>query len=147
MKTYIIALVALLVAGCATVSTEIVQYKPAVQYPPGESVEVLLQKPERPHLEIALVEARGGSEAELLNTAREKARLLGAHAIVKLETERVYHEPTPVYDPWYEPFYWGAYRWRPYPPFAHPWGPYRYVGGGVSYVLKASAVRYLDVEK
>src|SRR5688572_30517396 len=143
-------LLVLLFAGCATVSTEVAQYNPAVQYPPTPSAEVLLQKPARPHVEIALIETRGGSEAELLNTAREKARLLGAHAVVKLETERVWHEPVPVYDPWYDPFYhfyWAPHRWRAYPQFPHPWGPYRYVGGGFSYVLKVSAIRYLDAEK
>ena len=141
---YLAAAFAVLLSGCATVATEVVQYNPAVQYPPTQSVEVLLQKPARPHIEIALIEASGGSEAELLNTARERARVLGADAIVKLETERVYHEPIPVYDPWYDPFYFGYYRHRPFPPFPHPWGPYRYVGGGFSYILKASAIRYTD---
>ena len=140
----LVAVCALLLSGCATVATEVVQYNPAVQYPPTQSVEVLLQKPARPHIEIALIEASGGSEAELLNTAREKARVLGANAIVKIETERVFHEPVPVYDPWYDPFYFGYYRHRPFPPFPHPWGPYRYVGGGFSYILKASAIRYTE---
>jgi hypothetical protein len=140
----LVAAVALLVAGCETVSTQIVQYNPAVQYPPTQSVEVLLQKPARPHVDIGLIEARGGSEAELLNTAREKARALGADAIVKLETERIYHEPVPIFDPWFDPFYFGYYRHRLFSPFPHPWAPYRYVGGGFSYVLKAAAIRYTD---
>ena len=145
----LIAACALVLAGCETVSTKVVQYNPAVTYPPTPSVEVLVQKPTRPHAEIGLVEASGSSEAELLNAAREKARELGADAIVKLETERVWHDPVPVYDPWYDPFYYGFYPrrgWRPYP-YAwgpYPWGPYRYVGGGYSYVLKATAIRYTD---
>lgn len=139
-----LAVLLALLSGCATVATEVVQYHPSVQYPPTQSVEVLLQKPARPHVDIGLIEARGGSEAELLNTAREKARALGANAIIKLEVERVYHEPVPIYDPWYDPFYFGYYRHRPYPLFPHPWGPYRYVGGGFSYVLKAAAIRYTD---
>ena len=149
MRRHLIAAVFLLLSGCATVATEVVQYNPAVQYPPTSSVEVLLQKPARPHVDIALLEARGGSEAELLNTVREKARTLGANAIVKLETERVYHQPVPVYDPWFDPFFggWGHYRYHPFAPFPHPWGPYRYVGGGFSYVLKATAIRFLDGEK
>src|SRR5687768_17395748 len=121
-------------SGCASVSTQIVELNPAQKYPPTQSVEVLLQKPTRPHTEIALIESRGGSEAELLNDAREKAKALGADAIVKLETERIYHEPVAVYDPWYDPFYWPYYR-RPFPPLYSPWGPYRYVGGGFTYVL------------
>jgi hypothetical protein len=142
----LIALFTLLIAGCATVSTEVVQYNPKTPYPPTQSVEVLLQKPARPYVDVGLIEARGGSEAELLNTAREKARALGADAIVKLETERVYHEPVPIYDPWYDPFYWGwGFRHRRFAPFPpHPWAPYRYIGGGFSYVLKVAAIRYTD---
>ena len=68
--------------------------------------------------------------------------------IVKLETERVWHDPVPVYDPWYDPFY-GFYSRRGFRPYLspwepYPWGPYRYVGGGYSYVLKAAAIRYTD---
>jgi hypothetical protein len=141
---FLVAALALLVSGCETVSTQVVQYDPAVQYPPTHSVEVLLQKPARPHTEIGLIEARGRSEAELLNTAREKARALGADAIVKVDVERVYHDPVPIYDPWFDPFYYGYYRHRPFPPFPYPWGPYRYVGGGFTYTLKAAAIRYTD---
>lgn len=133
----------LLLASCATVSTQVVELNPSQRYAPSQNVEVLLQKPARPHVEIALIESRGWSEAELLNDAREKARTLGADAIVKLETERVYHPPVAVYDPWYDPFYWGYYRRGPFPGFPEPWGaPYRVVGGGHSYVLKAMAIKY-----
>jgi hypothetical protein len=144
----------MLTAACASVSTQIVELNPTQKYPPTENVEVLLQKPTRPHTQIALIESRGTSEAELLNDAREKAKVLGADAIVKLETDRIYHEPVPVYDPWYDPFYWPYYR-RPFGPFYSPWGwgpypwgaypyAYRYVGGYVSYVLKSAAIRYED---
>jgi len=139
----------MLTSGCASVSTQIVELNPAQKYPPTDSVEVLLQKPTRPHTQIALIESRGSSEAELLNDAREKAKVLGADAIVKLETDRIYHEPVPIYDPWYDPFYWSYHR-RPFGPFYSPWGwgaypyPYRYVGGYFSYVLKTSAIRYSD---
>jgi hypothetical protein len=134
----------LALTACATVSTEIVELKPAQKYPPTQSVEVLLEKPTRPHVEIALIESRGGSEATMLNDAREKARALGADALVKLETERLYHQPIAVYDPWYDPFYWGFHPHSAFAPFPHPWGPYRVVGGGYSYVLKTLAVKYSD---
>jgi hypothetical protein len=133
---------ALLVSACAAVTTHVVPLNPAVQYPPTQNVEVLLQKPQRPHVEIALLESHGFSEAELLNDAREKAKALGADAIVKLETERIYHPPVPVYDPWYDPFYFGFRRYRPYPYYPDPWGPYHVVGGGYSYVLKSVAIKY-----
>ncbi|MGZ9092869.1 MAG: hypothetical protein ACXW3T_15120 [Rhodoplanes sp.] len=104
---------------------------------------MLLQRPERPHVEIAFLESSGSSEADMLNDAREKARELGADAIVRLDTERVFHPPAAIYDPWYDPFYWGYHRpW--FQPYYHPWGQYRVVGGYYSYVLKAVAVRYTD---
>jgi hypothetical protein len=141
----------LLLAGCASVTTRVVELKPAQRHAPTEHVEILFAKPERPHEEIALIETRGqigASEAELLEQAREQARAVGAHALVKLETERNYHPPLAVYDPWYDPF-WGfpryrLYPYRPYPPYIHPWGAHRVVPGGYSYTLKAVAIRYPD---
>lgn len=148
MKTlrYLCPALTLLLAACATVSTQVVQLNPAQHYAPTQHVEVLLQKPTRPYIDIALLESRGGSEAELLNDARDKAAALGADAIVKVEIERHFHEPVAVYDPWFDPFYWGYYRYRPFPPFPHPWGPYRVVGGGFSYTLKALAIKYAPTD-
>jgi hypothetical protein len=138
----LVLVLALLLSAC-TVSTKVVELKPDQKYPPTASVEVLLQKPERAHVEIALIESTGTSEADMLNDAREKARGLGADAIVRLETDRIYNPPVAVYDPWYDPFYYGWHRpWVP--PYYHPWTSYRVVGGYYSYVLKAVAIRYTD---
>lgn len=138
-------LLVLLAAGCATVSTEVVQLDPARNLAPTQNVEVLFEKPKRPYIEIALLESRGAvgtGEAELLNDAREKAKALGADAIVRVEAERIYHPPVAVYDPWYDPFYWPGYRFRALPPFPHPWGTYRLIDGGYTYTLKAMAIKY-----
>jgi hypothetical protein len=146
MKTLrsLILLTALLLSACAGLSTQVVRFDPALQFPPTQNVEVLLQKPARPHVEIALLESKGTSEAALLNDARAKAAGLGAHAIVRLETERVYHEPVAIYDPWFDPFWYGYHPYRPFPIHPQPWGPYRWVGGGYSYVLKTMAIRYRE---
>lgn len=138
--------------GCATVSTQVVPLNPAQVYPPTQFVEVLLEKPARAHVEIALLESRGDSEAGLFNHAREKAGALGADAIVRLEIERQVHPPVAVYDPWHDPFYWGPYpyrhrRYSPFFPFHPPLGAYHVLPGGFSYVLKAAAIRYLDRDK
>jgi hypothetical protein len=135
---------ALFLSACATVSTRVVALNPAVQYPPTQYVEVLLERPPRPHNDIAMLEGRGFSEAELLNDAREKAGALGADAIVRTEIRRIDHPPVALYDPWYDPFYWGYSRYRPYPMFPQPWGPYRMVGGASEYVLKAVAIKYQE---
>lgn len=137
-----------LLAGCTGVSTQVVELNPAQRFPPTQNVEVLLEKPRRPYIELGLIESRGdfgATEATLLNDAREKARSLGADAILRLETERVYHPPVAVFDPWYDPLYWSYYRNRRFPPFPAPWGPYRVVGGGYEYTLKALAIKYNDV--
>jgi hypothetical protein len=144
----------LLLGGCATVRTQVVELKPAQRYAPTEHVEILLEKPERPYTEIALLESRGeigASEADLLEQARREARALGADAIVRLEVTREYQPPVTLYEPWLDPFYYYPryhrfhhYRpfgpFGPFPPFATR--PYRVVGGGYIYRLKALAIRY-----
>jgi hypothetical protein len=148
MNTFrsLLLIAALLLSACTTVSTKVVELKPEQKFPPTKSVEVLMQKPERGYVDIALIESSGTSEADMLNDAREKARELGADAIVRLETERMYNPPVAVYDPWYDPFFYGHYGWgRPWvPPYYHPWSHYRVVGGYYSYVMKAVAIRYTD---
>jgi hypothetical protein len=133
----------LALAACSTVSTRVVELNPAQKYPPTSHVDVFLQKPDRAHVEIALIESRGQSEAEMLDDAREKARQLGADAIVRTDTHAEYHPPVAVYDPWYDPWMWGPRYYRPSPFFyPHPWGSYRVVGGYSTYVMKAVAIKY-----
>ena len=149
MLRYVICAVTVALSACAAVSTQVVQLDPAKTYLPTQNVEVLLEKPTRPYTNIALIESHGevgASEADLLNDAREKAKALGADAIVKTELERVYHRPVPVYDPWYDPLFYGYFRYRPLLPYPQPWvNSYSYVGGGVSYTLKATAIKYQAV--
>ena len=140
---------AFLLAACSMVSTHVVQFDPSRTYTPTQNVEVLLEKPKRPYIEIALLESRGEigvTEPQLLNDARDKARAVGADAIVRIDSERVYHPPVAVYDPWSDAFYWRAYGYRPLPPFAHPWGGYRVIGGGFTETLKAIAIKYGDAK-
>jgi hypothetical protein len=134
----------LLIAGCATVDTQVVRLDPAHRFAPSPRVEILLEKPRRSYTQIALLESHGtvgGSEAELLEDARRKAQQLGADAIVKLESALLYQQPVMVYDPWYDPPYY-RYPFRPfygYPMFP---GEYRLVGGGHYHILKALAIKY-----
>lgn len=148
---FLTPLLALALAACTTVSTQVVKLDPAREHAPTTQVEVLLAKPARAHVEIALLESLGGSEAEILNDAREKARALGADAIIRIETERRHHPAVAVYDPWLDPFFHGNFRRRPFPPVPHPWAPgpwvpYRIVGERYSYVLKSVAIRYEPAE-
>jgi hypothetical protein len=134
---------ALAVCGCANVSTQVVELRSTQHYAPSQDVEILLEKPKRAYVELALLESNGFSEPEMLLDAREKAKAIGADAIVKLETQTLYHPPVPIYDPWIDPFYAGYYRrWGPFAPYDSAFGPYRYVGGGYSYVLRSVAIKY-----
>lgn len=139
------ALAALVIIGCATVSTRIVPLDPALKFAPSHRVEILLEKPPRPYTQIALLESRGmlgGGESELLEDAREKARALGADAIVRLEVEKTLQPPVAIYDPPYSPFFprYSLYR---YPYFYPPYyGEYRLIGGGTIYTLRALAIKY-----
>jgi hypothetical protein len=136
---------AALLAGCATVSTHVVLLNPGARYPPTKNVRILLEKPKQPYHKIAIIDARGsigGSEAQLLEEAREKAKTLGADAIVWLAGTTLYEPPVAIYDPWYDPFY---YRMTYYQPFwwnPSYYGEYRLIGGGYYYTLKALAIRF-----
>ncbi|HEX5465008.1 MAG TPA: hypothetical protein VFW88_09880 [Burkholderiales bacterium] len=136
---------AALLAGCATVSTHVVLLNPGARYPPTKNVRILLEKPKQPYHEIAIIDARGsigGSEAQLLEEARNKAKTLGADAIVRLASNTLYEPPVAIYDPWFDPFY---YRMAYYQPFwwnPSYYGEYRLIGGGYYYTLKALAIRF-----
>jgi hypothetical protein len=132
-----------LISGCATVSTEIVTLEPGLQLAPSQRVDILLEKPQRPYREIALLESRGmigDSEAALWHDAREKAQLLGADALIRLEVDKTVQPPTVVYDPFFSPFY-SPYHMHDYffPPY---FTEYRVIPGGAVYTLKTVAIKY-----
>ncbi|HUL41987.1 MAG TPA: hypothetical protein VLV32_08815 [Burkholderiales bacterium] len=139
-------------AGCASVTSQVTVFDPTRHYAPTQNVVILLRFPQRPHTNIGLIEAKGtvgGSESELLEVAREKARALGADALVRLDVTSVYEPPLPVFYPGYGgPFLWcPGYRYGPYyyPPYAYgpyPLGSYGWTEGGNVQTLKAVAIKY-----
>lgn len=137
------AAAALLMSGCTTVSTQVVPLTPGLQLAPSQSVEILLDKPQRPYREIALLESRGmvgDGEAALWLDAREKAQALGADAIVRLEVEKTVQPPVVVYDPFFSPYY-SPYYLHPHF-FPHYFADYRVIPGGTAYTLKTVAIKY-----
>jgi hypothetical protein len=149
------ALALALLAGCASVTTDVTVLDRAQKYAPTEYAAILLEFPERPYAKIALIEARGtigGSEAELLEDARKKAQALGADAVVRLEVIATVLPPTPYYVPAYP--YYGfysrysyPYRSFYYPPYGYspfPSDYYQWIGGGTVQTLKAVAIKYTD---
>lgn len=134
-------------AGCASVTTRVVATDPAVRYAPTAHVDVLLEPPQRPYLHIAALEAEGVfgvGELEILEDMRERARQLGADAIVRTESRQWYQPPTAVYDPMYDAFFYPR-RHYPFHPYRAPYGGYRWVGGGHYYTAKAIAIKYQPV--
>jgi hypothetical protein len=150
----VIALVAAILAACASVSTTVTVFDPAQKFPPAEHVAILFELPPQPYVKIALIEAQGsigGSESELLEDARKRARALGADAIVRLAVTSTYYPPVPVYDPTYANLFYPRYRYYPYrsfyPPYwysPYPNDGYRWIGGGNVQTLKAIAIRFTD---
>ena len=141
---------AVAVAGCASVATQVTVFDQTRKFAPTEYVAILLEYPAEQYTKLALIEAQGtlgGSEAELLDEARKRARELGADAVVRLEAHAVYQPPVRVYDPaWGDPFYAHRYPFRsfysaPYGSRPYPFDSYRWVGGGTVQTLKAVAIR------
>lgn len=146
MRRFTLASTFAALAGCATVTTTVVPLGPPVPYAPKAEVEVLLEAPRRTHRRIAMLEGRGHpgvSELDVLETLRERAKALGADAIVRDETVTTYQPPTEVFEPFYDPFF-PSRRLFPYRyhPFGPPYGTYRLVGGGYLYTVKATALKY-----
>ncbi len=150
----IAALAASLLAGCASVATDVTVLDPAQKFAPTEHVVILFDYPPQAYIKIALIEAHGyagGSESELLEEGRKRARALGADALVRIEVTAVYQPPVRVYDPAYANAYYPRYRYPYrsfyYPPYTYspfPYDGYRWVGGGDVQTLKAVAIKYTD---
>jgi len=142
-------LLSFLLAACTT-TTSVVMLDPAAKHPPTASVEILLKPPERPYVEIAKLESRGVAgepETSVLEDARERARRLGADAIIVQESVDVYQPPVVVYDPWppYSPWYYD--RWYGYPYWHYPspfmFGPRAHtLPGGHAYTVRSIAIKY-----
>ena len=144
-----VVLLALLAAGCA-VTTSVVMLDPKAKYEPTDSVEILLQPPKRPYVEIAKLESRGAPgepETSVREDARETARKIGADAIIVQETVSTYQPPIVMYDPWPAYLPWHYRSWHGYPYWYYPSpfmsGPQTYtVPGGYAYTVRSIAIKY-----
>ena len=119
----------LVLTGCATPEAEILSK--VESFPPTLSVEVLLDRPTRPHKTIAILgDIYGGKPEEVNERLARKAGEIGADAIVIMS---VHDKPTTDWlldDPFYYPHgvYWPRYR-----PVRHS---YR--------IVRARAIKYLE---
>jgi hypothetical protein len=150
MRALSISCLILLLAGCAT-TTSVVLLDPATAYPPTTSVAILLKPPTQPYVEIAKLQSKGlpdEPETAVLEDARERAKQIGAHAIIVQETTSHYQPPViidylwPPQLPWYHDRWFGYRYWFHPPPFAYYPADHVLPGGQV-YGVRSIAIRFL----
>jgi len=101
--------VVLLLSNCVT-SNAILKDE-SIKYPRSKYVEVLDKLPNKPYRIIATIETRGtiwSSMPEVIENMRQKARALGADAIIPYEDVSQYQAPGVIYSP-----YLGGYQTTP----------------------------------
>ena len=87
----LIGAAALVLVACATPQPEVTRGAPAATYAPTVNVEMLEQPPTRPYLEIGTIDEPGepgALRAQVLAQIREKARLMGADAVILTDVSR-----------------------------------------------------------
>lgn len=118
-------LILLIIFNCA--STGVVLLDDTIKYPPSENVEILIEKPKRPHKVIAKLETKGikgTSHTTILESMRKKAKSIGADAIIPAEDASEYQLPGIMYNPWL--------------------GGYQTLPGGKVPILRGYAIIYLN---
>ena len=85
-------LFSLMVCGC--VATTAVMMNSSAKYPPTDSVEILFEVPKDRNCKmIGIIEGNGtqfNNSSDVLKKVQEKARKIGAHAVVPLTTDNQY---------------------------------------------------------
>lgn len=122
MRTFLIVL---MLAGCAAM-TDVTLMNTAKTYAPTTEVELLFEEPTRPFEVIAILDSRGNagvSEMVVLNNMRDKAKQIGADALLPTGRSQIQHQQGVLYNPWL--------------------GGYQTIGGGTSSTLRGVAIKYL----
>ena len=78
----------LIISGCMSTDHLLLIEKAFPETPQGQKIEILMERPSRPFIEIAIVEAKGRRRTkwnELREGLREEARSIGADAVIDLK--------------------------------------------------------------
>lgn len=149
VRAIVLAAALLALGGCAGVRTHVALLEPGIAYAATDSVQVLLRPPERKYREIAKLESQGAvgePETALIEDLREKARRIGAHAVILEDTTVDRRPPVVLWDPWPPPPMWYPYRWYGrgfwHDPYLFPYDQPRILPGGNAYTVRAIAIRY-----
>lgn len=112
-----------ILSSCAT--TSIILLDESTNYPPTNSVQILMSAPKVPYKVIAHLETKGTagqSLPELLENMREEAKTIGADAILPTEEGNEKVQQGIIYNPWL--------------------GGYQTIGGGNRPILRGYAIVY-----
>lgn len=116
-------LISVLLSACA--QTSAIMLDNTATYPPSDKVEILMTPPSRPYAEIAVLETAapvGTPLTDLLENMRQKAKALGADAVI------------PTQD---------ASERTPQQLFFNPWlGGYQTLGGQTAPRIRGLAIKY-----
>jgi hypothetical protein len=84
IKRSLIILALFLCLGCVHV---LLLEESGVKYPPSSKVDILLEPPSRPYKQIAILQSKAENSTTAMARIREKAKELGADAIMPLDKE------------------------------------------------------------
>ncbi len=97
MRILVLVFLALIVLSCA--SSGVILLDPSKTYPPTTNVELLLVEPTRAYEIIAIINAAGSiynTEAQIMESAREKAKEIGANALFIAINQQRFQAPQQV---------------------------------------------------
>jgi hypothetical protein len=111
------------ITGCA--ATSVVMLDDSMRYPPSATVEILSTPPTKPYKAIAILETAGAANAplpDLLESMRQKAKEIGADAVIPTGDASQRQPQGLIYNPWL--------------------GGYQTFGGGVLPKIQGLAIKY-----
>ena len=109
--------------SCSTPRTTAVMLGNSTTYSPTNNIEILMKPPQKPYIEIELLEnPQGFNVPDLLIEMKEKAKQLGADAILYINESIRHHPPSTTYIP--------------------ITGGYQSIGGVTYIKVKAIAIKY-----
>ena len=97
MRMSTLAFVSLVILSCTNAG--VILLDPSKSYPPTINVELLLAEPTRTYEVIAIIEATGSiynTEVQVMESAREKAKEIGANALYIANNQQRYQAPQQV---------------------------------------------------
>ena len=127
MKKYLFTSLSIIIIFSGCITTTVVLLDETKVYPKSKSVKILTTTPEESYEVIAHLETRGSvgqALPNLLKNMREKAKIIGADAIIPTEEGREKMQQGLIYNPWL--------------------GGYQTIGGGHVPILRGYAIVYLE---